>query len=651
MSNNVKIIFTYFKNKYEILSEEKDIINELSNYARKFSKKLEEFEYYYKGKKIKIDNNFPLKKLNNSNINILIINLKLKNEITPPPNQILCPNCNNLALFKLKGDKILINNCMKRHSIPILEITNFIRHQSKKDKKVICEECSNEKIFYNNEFFKCSCKKKICSLCIRKHSNHQYIYFYGSFMICYKHCSHYTTYCKECFQNLCPKCEAQHVGHKMENIKKNKPNKKFIDSVKNEIKEAKLKIEEYKKYLEKLKKTLYSKIDYLINYILDYNELLKKISFSIENLYNFENLQTLLNFGSFKILDFVKKIKKKIQKCLKIQIDLFDNDNKMEMTYIKKDEPKITLLGENFTKINKNNYVIVINDEIQDNNHYYKIDPSKESEIKVELFGNNKITNMASMFDNCKELTSVDMTGWDMSNVTNIGQIFKTCLSLESITCKSDLNTQNVTDMSNIFFECNNLKSLPDISKWNTKKVTNMRNMFKGCNMLTSLPNISKWDTRNVTDMSSMFSGCKLLINLPDISGWNTSKVIDMNNLFRDCKSLEILPDISNWNTSKVKDMKFMFSDCNSLKFLPDISKWDTSSVLSFTQIFNNCRLLKKIPNIDKKWTILPKCDVSHMFIGCTGLESDYNQIFENKKRASLNSFEIIDSSIKDYII
>ena len=63
--------------------------------------------------------------------------------------------------------------------------------------------------------------------------------------------------------------------------------------------------------------------------------------------------------------------------------------------------------------------------------------------------------------------------------------------------------------MSGMFNYCRGLTSL-DLSGWNTSNVTDMASMFNGCSGLTSL-DLSKWDTSNVTSMYSMFHGCSKL--------------------------------------------------------------------------------------------------------------------------------------------
>ena len=47
----------------------------------------------------------------------------------------------------------------------------------------------------------------------------------------------------------------------------------------------------------------------------------------------------------------------------------------------------------------------------------------------------------------------------------------------------SDWDVSNVTDMSGMFYECNELEFIRDISKWNVSKVMYRMGMFDGCSI------------------------------------------------------------------------------------------------------------------------------------------------------------------------
>ena len=66
----------------------------------------------------------------------------------------------------------------------------------------------------------------------------------------------------------------------------------------------------------------------------------------------------------------------------------------------------------------------------------------------------------------------------------------------------SGFDTSNVTNMSYMFSSCSGLTSL-DVSSFNTTNVINMDSMFHACESLTSL-DVSNFDTSNVSNMSMM---------------------------------------------------------------------------------------------------------------------------------------------------
>ena len=78
--------------------------------------------------------------------------------------------------------------------------------------------------------------------------------------------------------------------------------------------------------------------------------------------------------------------------------------------------------------------------------------------------------------------------------------------------------------MLNMFNNCTSLTSL-DLSNFNTSAVTNMSSMFNGCTSLTSL-DISNFNTSAVTNMAYMFNGCT---NLTDFVSCVFRKSIDFS--------------------------------------------------------------------------------------------------------------------------
>ena len=124
----------------------------------------------------------------------------------------------------------------------------------------------------------------------------------------------------------------------------------------------------------------------------------------------------------------------------------------------------------------------------------------------------------------------------------------------------NDIDVSNLNSFRNKgkgIFEETKFKYI-DISDWNVSNVTNMSYMFYACKELKSVGDISEWDVSKVINMSFMFTGCKKINQ--DISKWNVSNVTDMSYMFYDCENFN--QDISDWDISKVLYKSCAFGNC-----------------------------------------------------------------------------------------
>ena len=211
-------------------------------------------------------------------------------------------------------------------------------------------------------------------------------------------------------------------------------------------------------------------------------------------------------------------------------------------------------------------------------------------------------------------ILSIDLSGWDTSEVTDMSYLFADCSSVKDINISS-WRVSSVENMHAMFYYCESLVSL-DINSWIPAAVTDMGWMFNQCSNLIDL-NIGNWDTSSVENMSLMFNGCSNLTSL-DLNSWNTSCVTDMKWMFLDCTNLSSL-NISSWNTSKVKDMRQMFSNCSSLSTL-NLESWDVSAVENISEMFLRCKNLTSV-NL-RSWTPLKVSEMYGMFGECENIRS-----------------------------
>ena len=147
--------------------------------------------------------------------------------------------------------------------------------------------------------------------------------------------------------------------------------------------------------------------------------------------------------------------------------------------------------------------------------------------INYHIYEDYKITNGKNY------VSSLIQSGY----AQNGNKYFDGLSNLSSIDV-SKLNISNIKDLSYYFRGCSSLYSL-NIEYWDTKEVTNFSRMFTGCSSLTEL-RLYFWDTRKVTMMNTMFAGCINLKTL-NLNGWNTQSVNLMENMFSGCSAITSL--------------------------------------------------------------------------------------------------------------
>ena len=85
---------------------------------------------------------------------------------------------------------------------------------------------------------------------------------------------------------------------------------------------------------------------------------------------------------------------------------------------------------------------------------------------------------MSYMFDRCSNLTSLDVSTFDTSKVTNMNAMFAYCNVLETIYVSNKWNTSNVTSFNNMFLNCTSLTGAVPFDS--TKTDVSMANYTNG---------------------------------------------------------------------------------------------------------------------------------------------------------------------------
>ena len=192
----------------------------------------------------------------------------------------------------------------------------------------------------------------------------------------------------------------------------------------------------------------------------------------------------------------------------------------------------------------------------------------------VKTTGSVKLATARNMFYDCYKLNSIDLTGFDTRNVTDMSCMFGYCKRISEPVDFSNFNTSRVTDMSGMFMISKVPNYATSFSSFDTSRVKNMNSMFYCCESVKKL-DLSSFDTSRVNSMRSMFSSCYDLTDL-DISNFSTGNVSNMDYMFYDCSSLTAL-DLSHFDIGKCENMGCMFDWCFSLESLK-VGKWSYAS-------------------------------------------------------------------------
>lgn len=146
-----------------------------------------------------------------------------------------------------------------------------------------------------------------------------------------------------------------------------------------------------------------------------------------------------------------------------------------------------------------------------------------------------------------------DISSWDVSNVTNMDDMFRGAYSFNQ-----------------------------DIGNWDVSSVRSMARMFEGASAFNQ--DVGNWDVSNVTNISGMFSNASNASKFnQDISNWDVSSVTSMGGMFNGASAFN--EDIGSWDVSNVTNMYSMFRDASV--FNQDLSKWCVSKIPNYPPYFS----------------------------------------------------------------
>ncbi len=247
---------------------------------------------------------------------------------------------------------------------------------------------------------------------------------------------------------------------------------------------------------------------------------------------------------------------------------------------------------------------------------------SEADSLKITASLPSTVTDLSYAFSKCNASTP-GISGWDVSNVTNMYGIFRDSRFNQNI---SDWNVAKVTDMSLMFYNARVFNQ--DISKWDVSSAIVMTGMFENSQEFNQ--DISAWDVGRVINMHNMFSRANSFNQ--DIGAWDVSNVTKMDYMFND--ATEFNQDISQWNVSNVTTMISMFSEATS--FNQNIGHWDITNVENMSYMFWEKSLSTSVyDSILILWAKQPITKVVHLDAG----KSKYSIRGQSSRDTLINKF------------
>lgn len=292
----------------------------------------------------------------------------------------------------------------------------------------------------------------------------------------------------------------------------------------------------------------------------------------------------------------------------------------------------------------------------------------------MEYLNTSEVTDMGSMFVNCVEMETFDLSNFDTRNVTDMQNMFQGCTGLTTLDL-STFDTESLVDMDYMFYDCTNLTTIIVDNKWNAETVGSGNVMFYNCSKLTggagttynashndkTYARIDKGPSSTVpgyltaaTKPYAVYNSSTATLTFYCDGSWYTriggtgyslnvfrydpgwsaiasqvNKVVfdasfadarptTIFKWFDNMSNLTEITDMKYLNTSEVTDMDFLFSGCQKLASV-DLSRFDTRKVTTMAMIFDKCWELKTL-DVSSFNTENVK-DFSWMFNDCNQLK------------------------------
>ena len=238
------------------------------------------------------------------------------------------------------------------------------------------------------------------------------------------------------------------------------------------------------------------------------------------------------------------------------------------------------------------------------------------------------VTNISNLFKSCSVLTELDLSGWNISDVTVATDFVSGCNNLTTIKSPNKLPSNDIIST--------------EINKLTDKQWTNVTSPDYIYGTITTLETDTtyytsahckwgtcEWEWNDTAKTITIFGGqgSSTLLTDPsdsasepysifDVHKSDVTKIIiedtitfdstgaTLDGLFKDCSELVEIINFNKLNTVNVTSMNKMFSGCGKLAYL-DLNNFNVASVTSINNFLTGCSNLIRLVTPNGNTTLL----------------------------------------------
>ena len=241
--------------------------------------------------------------------------------------------------------------------------------------------------------------------------------------------------------------------------------------------------------------------------------------------------------------------------------------------------------------------------------------------LDLRGFDVSNVVSMEGLFSSSR-IHVLNISGWDVRNVKNADRIFSSMGSSDEGSFSidiyaSDLHWDNLTVCNSLFYTSNcNIVNVPN---WSFGKITSWSSSF--CNYF----HFDVLDARNwnLDGITSCYYCCRMWGNTSgstvDLSGWHSNTLVsatqvfeygyfgfidltgwdmpvlqDIHSMFAYSSHVKRIVGLDTWDATSFTNVNYLFTQCYDLEYV-DVSTWNTSSLVSANSVFYQCQSLETI--------------------------------------------------------